>query len=623
MIQSALRNPFLAIKVDDTATLPPGDVPELHESVPEKCRLTLAQAQESGQSIGLLVIGEAGSGKSHLIARLRKELATNTRVVPAAISLRGAFAGRLWRHLRACFVAELLRPYPESDGRNGLLRILHNRFPKWCSAPNPEGGFLRVLGVNTKTSLQVHLDEFAKTCRLDYPLQKVLSKLDNPQLLPRVHAWLRGQQLEAADLAALGLPAVFPSEQEQETMAREVVLSLFRLAGTATTLFLCFDEVEAIQAGSYDAASLRQFTTLVTDLLAETGPRVVATFIRPNLHLEAAKVVEHANLQKLGQERTALPIITWEQAVRLTKARLEAEPTCRSARLDHPQHDFWPLSREFLEKEYKANKRRLTPRHLIRACAVEFQRIQKEVFTTDLLPDISANGLSAQREKPYREQTSPSETKAAENDTIIDLDPITAPPSSDDHEFVRMWEKQRKKYLKQAEEVKFDRTLAIALPWLVDLTQLPLIWIQEPEDLPGDVNLLFQSKRRGRKQLGVSFCNHNPRLLWHRLDRLLVQWKAAKGKTLDGLVILRARAERTSEASEIRLAKLAHAGARVIRVEPQPLAEVAAYQAMLMAAQTGDLTRRGKPVDVGAYDDWVKATLSSAVKEFLDLVLEK
>jgi hypothetical protein len=41
---------------------------------------------------------------------------------------------------------------------------------------------------------------------------------------------------------------------------------------------------------------------------------------------------------------------------------------------------------------------------------------------------------------------------------------------------------------------------------------------------------------------------------------------------------------------------------------------------MLTAAQTGDLTRRGKPVEVAEYDEWVRINLSGAVKEFLDLI---
>src|SRR5262249_696372 len=159
-------------------------------------------------------------------------------------------------------------------------------------------------------------------------------------------------------------------------------------------LFVCFDEAEAIQAGSYDAASLRQFATLVTDLLAQTGPRVVATFIRPSLQIEVSKAVEASNLQKMAQDRTILPPITWEQPVRLTKGGLEGETSCRSARLDNPDHSFWPLNQDFLEKEYKANKRSLTPRHLIRACAVEFERLQKAENVNGLDLDITTNGSS-------------------------------------------------------------------------------------------------------------------------------------------------------------------------------------------------------------------------------------
>lgn len=618
MIETALKNPFLVTKVDDTTTLPPGDVPELHDRVREKCRLALAQAQQSGQSIGLMVIGEAGSGKSHLIARLRQDMAANARAALATIPLRGAFAGKLWRHVRARMAAELLRCYPGSDGLNGLLRILRNRFPKWASDQSATGGLLAILLGKSKAGLQSYLHEFARTCTLDYPLQKVLCKLENPH----AQAWLRGQQLEGAYLAELGLPPAFPSEQEQEIASREVVLSLLRLAGTTTTLFLCFDEVEAIQAGTYDAASLRQFATLVTDLLAETGPRVVATFIRPNLHIDLSKSVEPSNLQKMAQDSTGLPVINWEQTVRLTKARLEAEPSCCSARLDYPDQSFWPLSSDFLEGVFKTNKRSLTPRHLIRACAVEFERLQSSDRMPEAEPFKPKDRSPAPRGKGDLERAGNGSADLISIGPLDSLDGIPS-PSPDDTDFVRMWEKQRQKYLKKSQEIRFDRTMAIGLPWLVHLTHMPFVWLQEPEDCPGDVNLMFQPRGRGRKKLGISFCNHEPRLLWHRLDRLLRQWSATRETTLGPLIVLRARAERTTEASESRLTKLAKAQARIVRVETQPLAELAAFQTMLMAAQTGDLTRSGKPVEVGEYDTWVKENLSAAVKELLDLIFEK
>ena len=62
---------------------------------------------------------------------------------------------------------------------------------------------------------------------------------------------------------------------------------------------------------------------------------------------------------------------------------------------------------------------------------------------------------------------------------------------------------------------------------------------------------------RGAKPVGVSFCNHQPRTLWRRLDRLRAQWEAVKGKDLGVLVVLRSSAEQTTTSSQGRLAALA------------------------------------------------------------------
>jgi hypothetical protein len=302
MIPLGVRNPFLASKLDDTLVLPAGDVPDLHAAVLARCGESLAQAVQTGQSVGLLVVGEAGSGKSHLIAQLRRQLADRPTAALAAIPLRGAFAGRLWRHLREQLMAELLRGYRnQSPGANALLRVLRNRFPRWASAVQGEtGGLLGWLVGRSRSEddLQSYLDEFAGECDLDYGLRKVLPRLGVSDTSALARSWLLGQQLGPEDLVKLGLPPAHPSEQEQEKNSRDVVLSMLRLAGERTALVLCFDEVEAIQAGTWDAGVLRQFATLATDLLAQTGPRAVITFVRPNLFLEMQKAVEVSNLQK-------------------------------------------------------------------------------------------------------------------------------------------------------------------------------------------------------------------------------------------------------------------------------------------------------------------------------------
>jgi hypothetical protein len=170
--------------------------------------------------------------------------------------------------------------------------------------------------------------------------------------------------------------------------------------------------------------------------------------------------------------------------------------------------------------------------------------------------------------------------------------------------------------------VQFDTVMAIGLPWLVRLNDLPYVCVQDHDHRLADVNLVFQPQGGGQKPVAVSFCNHQPRSLWRRLDRLLAQWEAARGKDLSALVLLRSEAEQTTEASQGRLAALRRAGARVILVERQQLAEFAAFQGMLTAALGGDLTRNGNPVEAGEYDAWAKDHLSEAVKELLHVVLE-
>src|SRR5207302_1583925 len=98
------------------------------------------------------------------------------------------------------------------------------------------------------------------------------------------------------------------------------------------------------------------------------------------------------------------------------------------------------------------------------------------------------------------------------------------------------------------------------------LSALPYVCAQEPDDHLGDVNLLFHPQSRSDKSVGISFCNHQPRSLWRRLDRLLGQWGAAKGKLLGVLVVLRSVTEQTSGAAQDRLNALVRAGVQVILV---------------------------------------------------------
>ena len=598
-----LQNPFLVHKLDAADRLPAGDVPELHSGVLARCETNIDQTRQAGHSLGLLIVGEAGSGKSHMIARLRGKLANDPQAVLASIALKGAFAGRLWRHVRKQLVSELLREYPsETKVANGLLRILRNRFPKWAS-PAQGGGLLDWLIGKSKTvgSLQPHLEAFAKNKDLDYAFLKVLPKVGDSELSQLARMWLRGDALGADDLNRLGLSPASLTDLDQELSSREIVLALLELAGSSTTVVICFDEVEALQAGTYDAMSLRQFATLASDLLAMAGPRVVITFIRPQLQLEMQKSVEFANLQRIAQDRASIPPLTWEQSVRVVRTRLETEMSCRLARQDHPADPDWPLGHAFLEKTYHDNRRDLTPRHLIMACRNEFDRLQRpmdEASPTPLEP------------RPDSRAIAPARTR------------VDDPPPPPQNALNRAWDKKRQGLLARLQSIPFDQVMAIGIPWLAEDASLPY---ERADDIPhglGDVNLLFHSRARTTKPLGICFCNHEPSSLWQKLDRIKKQWAATKARQVDSLVILRYQGQRTTPKGQERFDSLSGAGVRIVLVYAQQLAELAAYQQMLTKTHDGDIVIDGKPIEVEFYDEWARKHLTSAVKELLDVVFE-
>ena len=602
MTPAELQNPFLVHQIDASARLPAGDVPELHAGVVDKCKANIAQTRHSGQSLGLLVVGEAGSGKSHMIARLRRNLVPDTRAILAAIILHGAFSGRLWRHVRERLVSELLSEIPsEIKGTNGLLRILHNRFPKWAAAAQG-GGLLDWLIGKSKTvgSLQPHLEDFAKNNSLDYAFMKVLPKVGDADLSLPARMWLKGEQLSTADLARLGLPPASQTDLEQEQSARKVVLSLLELAGTPTTVVLCFDQVESLQAGTLDTMSMRQFATLANELISMPGPRVVMTFIRPSQQVEMQKAVEIANMQRIAQDRASIPPLTWEQSIHVVRSRLEAEPTCRAARMDHADNPDWPLGKAFLEKTFRENKRDLTPRHLIMACRNEFDRLVRRDRAEPRPPD------PATPEQPQKAPAGKSPVPSPSRPNALDSS----------------WERKRQRQLAKLQGIPFDQVMAIGLPWLVEAIALPFERAHDIDDSLGDVNLLFRPTGRATKALAISFCNHEPQSLWRRLDRIKKQWEAAKGHGLGSFVVLRFKDERTTQNAQARLAGLTAAGIRVLMVDGQQLAELAAYQQMLTMAHDGDIVIDGRPVEIGVYNEWAKAHLTSAVKEFLDTVFE-
>lgn len=540
-------------------------------------------------------------------------MADDPTVIVIRVPLDKAYVGQVWRYVRGQVLAELFAKgwHPQNPDLSGLLMLVQNAFPDWSSSGRR--GVLSVFGNKTASQdLTERLELFAQKNEFAYELQQVLPRMWQPDTVALATAWLRGKTLSDDGLRKLGLPTSYPNDFEQEQTARDVVTSLCRLAAGTTTLVVCFDEVEALISGGDDTAALRAFTTLVTDLIAEPGPRVVVTFIRPDTLLTLRKNVEHSNLQKMSQTEAAISPLEWEHVVQLFKARLHADPLCRAERAKQAVEQYWPFNEEYLRELYARERLVLTPRHLIIACRVEFDRLQKDAATPPLPIPPKTTVEPSPGLKPGPTPVAPKPGTG--------VPPPPKKPESPDL-LRQLWDKRRAHHLTHLQALTFDSTMGNGLRWLARITAAPFETSDATDSRIGDVSLVFKPTTPGGKPVGVSFCHQEPQSLWRRLDRLINQAQAAKAHNLLGrLILVRAADPPLSNAASDRVEKIRRGGAVAILIPKEQLADLAAFQELQSKSQTGGITDFGRPIDADRFDTWAKENLTPAVKELADAI---
>jgi hypothetical protein len=340
-------NPFETDVVPDPERPAAVDVPAIHKEVFDLCRKSYDRVASAGQSWSVLVFGEAGCGKTHLLARFRNWLAgeLDTRpAVPAALFVAVRMqtgAGQIWRHLRRRFAEELTRRRPGGSTRLDAILAAY--------APGA-------------------LDD---TPDLGLDLIRVLEAFAEGRERRLCRAWLAGDSIPEADLGILRLPP--PSlegleEDLAEYDARRVILAIVRLAAPAPVVF-CFDQMEALgisrQAGSYAA-----FTRMCAGLIDETTnvlaiSTILASFLED---LKNGSLVP--DYQRISRERADLQLLDWNLGSRLLEARLASAP------------EIEPAKRRRLEDRlrafFQAEHGRVTPRRLLNQARAIFDEKETE-----------------------------------------------------------------------------------------------------------------------------------------------------------------------------------------------------------------------------------------------------
>lgn len=335
-----IPNPFRSGITRDAWDTDWVDVPEIHQTASDVVFEEVAALRSRGGGCGILLHGEPGSGKTHLLNRVR-QWCLEEGVLFSGFRLQCG-PQTIWRHLRREFVRDLLQRLP--DGTTQLDRVL---------------GALR---------------EERTTEVRDFPLACVLKRWKEARFIHECAAWLRGDRLPEGALRALGVAETESEEEETaEDEARRVLKELIALAAPSPVV-LALDQVEALQSDMEDQRGLAALGTAAAALRDESPNLVLVTCVQTGFLDELDRAVSRADMDRLRERPLELHPLDKMQARALLQARLESEPQMR----DHPRRrdqPLWPFT-EYAIRHALMTADTVTPRRLIVAARDLFEQLR-------------------------------------------------------------------------------------------------------------------------------------------------------------------------------------------------------------------------------------------------------
>ncbi len=566
---SDILNPFRDTIVSDPWRSSATDVPEIHADVFKTCCLALEEVRSKGSSSSVLIHGEAGSGKTHLLARLRLHCkGVEARAVDpiqpetvfVAVRLQTG-PQRLWRHLRRSFVEDLLR---EVDGETSQLeRILLRRLGEIRQADAGAAGL--------KKTLDELFDRLSEELQLSRDLCTVLGHLMVGRHLRDARAWLMGDPLPESALSTLDL-ASSPDDDDLEDQAQRVVLDLCRLAGPKIPVVLCFDQIEALLVDPADQTPFAVLGQVIMKLFNETNNLLLiscvqSTFVH-HLKLDQPGSVSTPAAARMAVHQTSLSPLRWDDAMRLIPARLSADSGLASLRESRAQ-TMWPLDEGELKQAVGA--RGCTPRKILSICAEKFDAVAKN-----------------------REDRVPVEQFLA-----------------------RTWQERLEESSRSDTSGQVDHILTHGIPLLVHSSAQS--WKLQGDRPSRDIDLMLEGPD-GR--LGISLSNHRDlRSLWPRLKRLPA---LIKDRRVEKLLLLRdVRLPIGKNAVKVNqlLEELCAQGAQFIRPSHEVLAALDALRRLLSDAKAGDLSNQGATVTPETVQEWLARNMPAVLQDLLEEIV--
>jgi hypothetical protein len=571
-IDPSLPNPFLGGIVPDAWRGAATDVAAIHSDVYAQCLAAVQTVRHEHRSASVLIHGEQGSGKTHLLARLQRHL-TDTETYPdleddwqifVYLRMRTA-SGRIWRKIRSELVTDLMRPMP--DGLTQFDHVLAKRLAARCDGHADLALWWEHHRENRMPELIDALHDLAMEINLRDDFTQVIECFVRGQHLRHVRAYLSGGLVSEEGFRLLFGnvdPSHYAPDNEDDAFA--AVRALCHLAGPQIPIVFCFDQIEAIEVEEATRKPIWYLARVVSDLTDETTVAVIscvlATFAADEIRRQ-----DHPRLTSAGQ--TSLQRLDHQQMRQLIGSRVAANPSTAAIAGDRPD---WPFA-----DDDAIFASRLTPRELLRQAADRFDQLRgKTIAGTDPADQgaLLAGVFESRVEKALRTQK-PEDTDDLIASTLPNLLPLFEPGWTTEH---------------------------------------PI----GPHNARRDIEMILVGPG-GEARVGVSLCNQPSMTgLAARLNRLQ---KNRHAFGLQKLVLVRdGRLPITAGAATTRrrLEELTQQDGHLLRPTREIMAVLDAARSLIADATCGDLALDGKAFTAVSVRQWLAENLDPATRQWLD-----
>ena len=553
-------NPFRNAIVRDPWRESGPDVSEINDDAFRRCKEALHLVRSGQGSTSVLLHGEAGSGKTHLLSRVRSWLSEEEELAIFIWVRLNCGPNRFWRHVRSSFVDNLTRV--RSGRRTQLHELLIERIAarfgsKFANRdPRPR-----------RKEVQPYIQQISLHAELTRDMARAIDHLVFSRHVLDSIAWLRGESLPESVLEKLGLSTVQDDDEDAEAVARDVVRSLCRLAGEDIPIVFCFDQIEALQRHEQDKDGIFVFGKAIRSLYDMTDNVLIVSCIQSYYLPKLKEAMQQPNYDALAVQTGTLNPIVPRLAKKLARSRLGL--------LELEDDGFAELQKLIDERiDEVVPPQGLAARLVLGNCASVFEAWEK----------------GEERQAP----------KACER-TVEEFleEEIT---------------KRQEESLAEMTPERTDEVVQASVPILMNL--LDNEWREVDDGKPRDIDVLLQKEAR---RVGLSLCNHlNLTSLAKRLRRLRGE---VKEDNIDKLVVLRhaqrpisKRAVKTRE----HLTHLQGGKSVFLRPDSEILSALDAMRSLLSDAKSGDLSDGNSTFSAASVSQWIKENLSGNARDFVE-----